>query len=41
MLDPKEQSTQIQDHLHELSTALEGGAFVRVRRMLNAYRPRP
>ncbi len=36
MRESKEQHALIQDHLHELSSALESGAFVRVRRMLNA-----
>lgn len=36
MLEPNDKSTQFQDQLQELSNALESGAFVRVRRMLNA-----
>lgn len=36
MLDTNDKNIQTQEHLEELSTALESGAFVRVRRMLNA-----
>ena len=36
MLETNDQSIQTQQHLQELSAALESGAFVRVRRMLNA-----
>jgi len=36
MLESSETSIQTQEQLQELSTALEGGSFVRVRRMLNS-----
>ena len=36
MLETNDKNIQTQQQLHELSTALESGAFVRVRRMLNA-----
>ena len=36
MLETSDKSTHMQDQLQELSAALESGAFVRVRRMLNA-----
>lgn len=36
MLESQEKSIQTQEQLQELSAALESGAFVRVRRMLNA-----
>lgn len=36
MLESNESTIQTQEQLQELSTALEGGSFVRVRRMLNS-----
>jgi magnesium transporter len=39
MLETNEKSIQTQEQLQELSTALESGSFVRVRRMLNSLPP--
>ena len=39
MHQAEEQNLQTQDHLHEMRSALESGAFVRVRRMLNHLPP--